>query len=147
MKKYFLALCVSSCLTMSAFAKTEQDVEKTVLFSNWFPMDLPWASYNTRVWNSIDWNDQEVFKQIYKRAPEDHENVFALNKAGAIVNFVFGLSPAPTGLSQEEWDYLFEAGKLMSANDPSIDFAVSMTLANILEANPHLDFEFQKDAQ
>lgn len=110
-------------------------------FVRWKPLGLPWIPRETD-WKKTNWNCTSVYREMYKKDPEKGENVYCMNKAGAVLNSVLGMYPLPTNLTQSDWQYLLRAENLMSQSDMSISQGLSTTMTRIGNVNPQL-FEKQ----
>lgn len=99
------------------------------LFSNWTPSALS-------VFKTVNFNDREMFRQMFNRLPRENENISELNQAGAVINMVFGLVDPPTELSEHECKRLLEAATAMTESDKSLSSAIGFTMLQIGSFNP-----------
>ena len=88
---------------------------------------------------------KKKYEIVFGQPPPDNDNqVYCLNKAAGVMNGVFGLSPPPTDLNREEFDYLDEACLMLCQKDNNVCFGISMALVRIMQVNPHFK-EFIKE--
>nr|QBK85477.1 MAG: hypothetical protein LCMAC101_00640 [Marseillevirus LCMAC101] len=124
----FEGLLSLSSSTMTQNARRE-------FFQDWVPTIYPWRPNDMKLWTETEWESTKTFKVFFDREPLEGEDVYGLNRAGGILNFVFGMSVPPKNIFQEEWDCLEKAVDLMREKDISISFGLEMTLGQIKAAN------------
>lgn len=110
-------------------------------FQNYSPKNLAWHQGIEETWSKYKHDNQitkELFKECYEREPMEHEDYVGLTKAGIILNFVFGMCEPPTQLSKEEYNLITQSANILAEKDPSVSFAMVMTISIIQQANQHL---------
>jgi hypothetical protein len=121
--------------TKIAYSTTAKEPNK-IFYDSYFK-----EHFNSKIDDSY-WNDQDLFTAMYGKNIDlkkySESQIRDLNRAGIIISIVFGLGPVPKDLTEDELSLIHTAAKMMSENDPSLGFAMVITLGTILGANPHL---------
>ena len=108
------------------------------LFVGWRPANFQRDPNNVDSYEKITFDDK-LFKELYGRDPNQGENVEGLAKAGIVLNCVFGLSPPPKNMTQQECKLIVDSANIMMEKDKSIGFGLAMAIQHIKVANPHCD--------